>query len=116
MPPKNVCKRKTKTSTSTDIAEHPDREAGESGYESDEGERDAQEEGVREKTSCSFSTATEERLVEFFCSKPSVLRQDTAKLASMGLYIYMYISTEINVRLLYVHALTRKNTIREQCV
>ena len=61
---KNVCKRKTKTSTSTDNVEHSDMVTGESGHESDKGERDAQEEGDREKTSCSFSTAKEERLVE----------------------------------------------------
>ena len=118
MPPKKVCKRRTKTSTNN--VEHADRKAGETGHKSDEGERDAQEEGDMEKTSCSFSTATEERLVEFFCSKPSVLRQDTAKLASMGLsYIHVYIYRNKRTLALRTHTYNvraSKNTIRELCV
>jgi len=44
MPSKKVGKTNTKTSTSTDNVEHPDREASISGHERDERKRDAQKE------------------------------------------------------------------------
>jgi len=91
MPPKNVCKRKTKTSTSTDNVEHSDRETGESGHESDEGERDAQEEGDRGKTSCSFSTATEERLVEILQQTQRFTTRHNQISIDGSLYIHVYI-------------------------
>jgi len=90
MPPKNVCKRKTKTSTSRDNVEHSDREAGETGHESDEGERDAQEEGDREKSSCSFSTATEERLVEILQQTQRLTTRHN-QISIDGSYIHVYI-------------------------
>jgi len=54
--------------------------------------------GGREKTSCSFSTATEKRLVEFFAANPAFYDKESIDGSS-------YISTEINLRSPNVHAL-----------
>jgi len=117
MPPKNVCKRKTKTSTSTDNVERSDREAGESGHERDEGERDAQEEGDREQTSCSFSTETEERLVEFVLQQTQRFTTRHSQLSINGsLYIHAYIyrnKRTLALRTCTYNVRARKNTVRE---
>jgi len=119
MPPKNVCKRKTKTSTSTDNVEHSDRETGESGHESDEGGGMRRKKGTGKRLAAHFPQQQRSAWWRF-CSKHTVLRQDTAKLASMGLsYTHVYIYRNKRTLALRTHTYNvraSKNTIRELCV